>query len=194
MSNLFHGSITADIHTIKANSKLHGTDNTKVVYLTDSLSYSLFYIWDSTHNVKANKHVTAWIKDGTVYYEEQFEGQLEAFYKDVSGYVYCVEHNEHFKPVDDRESMWFSEIDATVSKSIYITDVYSEIMKHVNEGKVKIINFSEVSEERITGLYNRIAQRILDNGLLNNPQSDDARFYQTFFKKAWDDAVNHKTI
>ena len=144
MSNLFHGSVIADIHTIKAESTLYGTENTKVVYLTDNLPYSLFYIWDSSQNIKRSKHVTAWIKDGIVYYEEQFEGQLEAFYKGVSGYVYCVECNEHFKPVDNRESMWFSEIDSTVFETIYISDVYSEIMKCANEGKVKIINFAEV--------------------------------------------------
>ena len=71
------------------------------------------------------------IKNGIVYYEEQFEGQLEAFYKGVSGYVYCAEYREHFKPVENRESMYFSEIDSTVFKTIYISDVYSEIMKFI---------------------------------------------------------------
>ena len=66
MGNLFHGSVIANIHTIKAESTLHGTDNTKVVYLTDNLPYSLFYIWDSSHNIERSKHVTAWIKDGIV--------------------------------------------------------------------------------------------------------------------------------
>ena len=194
MNNLFHGSVIADIHTIKAESTLHGTENTKVVYLTDNLPYSLFYIWDSSQNIKRSKHVTAWIKDGMVYYEEQFEGQLEAFYKGVSGYVYCVEGNEHFKPVDNRESMWFSEIDSTVFKTIYISDVYYEIMKCANEGKVKIINFADVPKERTTELYNIITQRIIKSDLLKNTDSADAKFYQTFFRKAWDDAVKKPTI
>lgn len=192
MNYLYHGSVTADIHTIKANSKLHGTDNTKVVYLTDNLPYSLFYIWDSNHNIKEGKHVTAWIKDGTVYYEEQFEGQLEAFYKGVGGYVYYVEHNEHFKLVENRESMWFSEMDSAVSKTVYISDVYSEIMKYSNEGRVKIISFDNVPKDRINDLYRVISQRIINNNLLDNADSSDAMFYQRFFKKAWDDAVNLK--
>lgn len=194
MGNLFHGSVIANIHTIKAESTLHGTDNTKVVYLTDNLPYSLFYIWDSSHNLKRSKHVTAWINDGIVFYEEQFEGQLEAFYKGVSGYVYSVEGNKHFKPVDDRESMWFSEIDSTVFETIYISDIYSEIMKYANEGKVKIINFAEVPKERITDLYNIITQRIVKSGLLNNTDSADAKFYQTFFSKAWNDALKKSTV
>ena len=194
MNYLYHGSVIANIHIIKAESTLHGTDNTKVFYLTDNLPYSLFYIWDSSHNIKRNKHVTAWIKDGIVYYEEQFEGQLKAFYKGVSGYVYCVESNENFKPVENRESMWFSETDSAVFKTFIISDVYSEIMKYANEGKVKIINFDEVSKERITDLYNIITQRIIKSGLLNNTDSTDAKFYQTYFSKAWNDALKESTI
>lgn len=194
MNYLYHGSVIANIHIIKAESTLHGTDNTKVFYLTDNLPYSLFYIWDSSHNIKRNKHVTAWIKDGIVYYEEQFEGQLKAFYKGVSGYVYCVESNENFKPVENRESMWFSETDSAVFKTVIISDVYSEIMKYANEGKVKIINFDEVSKERITDLYNIITQRIIQSGLLNNTDSTDAKFYQTYFSKAWNDALKESTI
>lgn len=194
MNILYHGSAVPDIQTIKVTSKLHGTDDTKVLYLTDNLPYSLFYIWDANHNIKTGKHITAWIKDGIVYYEEQFKGQLEAFYKGVSGYVYCVEYREHFKPVENRESMYFSEIDSTVFKTIYISDVYSEIMKYANEGSVKIISFDDVSKERITDLYSKISQRIVNSELLSNPNSSDARFYQTFFKKAWDNALNNSII
>ncbi len=194
MNYLYHGSVIANIHIIKAESTLHGTDNTKVFYLTDNLPYSLFYIWDSSHNIKRNKHVTAWIKDGIVYYEEQFEGQLKAFYKGVSGYVYCVESNKNFKPVENRESMWFSETDSAVFKTFIISDVYSEIMKYANEGKVKIINFDEVSKERITDLYNIITQRIIKSELLNNTNSTDAKFYQTFFEKAWNNALKQSTL
>lgn len=189
MNFLYHGSAFADIHIIKAESALHGTDHTKVVYLTDNLPYSLFYIWDSKHNIKKGKHVTAWIKDGVVYYEEQFRGQLEAFYKGVSGYVYCVERSEQFKPVNNREAMWFCETDAPVQKVYCISDVYSEILNYAKDGKVKIMNFDDVSKERIADLYSIITQRIIKNGLLNNEDLEDARFYQTFFKKAWDDAL-----
>ncbi|MBQ3099996.1 MAG: hypothetical protein IJC50_03290 [Clostridia bacterium] len=194
MGILYHGSVIANIHTIKAESTLHGTDNTKVVYLTDNLPYSLFYIWDSNHNIKSSKHVTAWIKNGIVYYEEQFEGQLEAFYKGVSGYLYCVESNQNFKRVENRESMWFSEINSAVFETICVSDVYTEIMKYVKVGKVKIINFADVPKERITELYNIITQRIIKSDLLKNTDSADAKFYQTFFRKAWDDAVKKPTI
>ncbi|MBQ3527513.1 MAG: hypothetical protein IJA52_03050 [Clostridia bacterium] len=184
---LYHGSITPRINKICANSTLHGSD-TKVVYLSDSFPYTLFYIWDSEQNIRQGKYVTAWIKDGIVFYEEQFKDQLRTFYKGVSGYVYCVDHDERFNPVHESESMWFSKNDSMVSKVKYIPDVYAEIMKYVNEGRVKVIYFEEVSEERIRHLYKRIKQKIIENELLNNSDTEDARFYQKFFSKAWRDA------
>jgi len=84
--------------------------------------------------------------------------------------------------------MWFSKNDSMVSKVKYIPDVYAEIMKYVNEGRVKVIYFEEVSEERIRHLYKRIKQKIIENELLNNSDTEDARFYQKFFSKAWRDA------
>ena len=69
---LYHGSIVPNITELITNAKSHdGKSN--VLYLTDSLPYSLFYIWDSKHNLKKGKHVTCGIKNGIVYYEEQFE-------------------------------------------------------------------------------------------------------------------------
>lgn len=88
---LYHGSHIPDIEKLNATSLFHGTSDTKVVYLTDSYPYSLFYILDADHNIKQGKHVTSWIKDGIVYFEEQFPNQLLEFYKGVSGYVYCNE-------------------------------------------------------------------------------------------------------
>ncbi len=87
MDYLYHGSIISGIKYIKPNSRLHGSDK-EVVYLTDNIPYALFYIWDKEHNHYSGKHVTAWIKDGTAYYEEQFPNQLKTFYKGVSGYLY----------------------------------------------------------------------------------------------------------
>ncbi len=64
--------------------------------------------------------------------------------------------------------MQLSEMDSAVLKTNHIFDVYSDMMKYVNEVNVKIISFDEVSKERITDLYNIITQRIIKRGLLNN--------------------------
>ena len=67
---LFHGSFASGIETLHATSKLHGTEDTMVVYLTENPVYALFYIWDAEHNKRTGKYVTCFIKNGKVYYEE----------------------------------------------------------------------------------------------------------------------------
>ena len=63
---LFHGSYASGIETLQATSKLHGTEDTMVVYLTANPVYALFYIWDAEHNKRTGKYVTSFIKNGLV--------------------------------------------------------------------------------------------------------------------------------
>lgn len=183
---LYHGSSVAGIDQIRASSLLHGTDGTKVVYLTENRAYALFYIWDAEHNIKEGKHVTAWIRDGMVYYEEQFPEQLPTFYKGVSGYVYYVEGGESFRPVKDHESMWYDTKDADVVKVDYIADVYEELCRYERQGKLKVVRYNEVSASRIEMLYTHFAEEIVSKNLLHTPDTANARFFQTYYKRAWE--------
>ncbi len=187
---LYHGSITAEIKELTANSFLHGSHNQKVVYLTDNSPYALLFIWDANRNIKQGKHVTAWIKEGTVYYEEQFPNQLKSFYDGVSGYLYIVNDTTLFSPVNDRESMWFSPNNIKIDAVEYIPNVYDELCKYIKSGELKVIRFEDVNSERINDLYNCIADRIISNQLLETPDDSDAAFYQKFFSKAWQTAKN----
>ena len=192
IKKLYHGSHAHGIERLLPYSKLHGTD-VNVVYLTDSYPYSLFYIWDSEHNLKKGKHVTAWIRDGIVYYEEQFPRQLEAFYKGVKGYVYVVEDSDEFAEVDERESMWYSEKEACIASVELIEDVYDEIMKCSADGRIKIIPFEEVPAQKIKELHERMASGIVRRGLLRTEKDPEAEFYKRFFPKAWMMAHNEVT-
>ena len=183
---LYYGSSVAGIDQIRASSLLHGTDGTKVVYLTENRAYALFYIWDAEHNIKEGKHVTAWIRNGMVYYEEQFPEQLPTFYKGVSGYVYYVEGGESFRPVEGREFMWYDTKDANVVKVDYITDVYEELCRYENLGKFKVVHYNEVPVSRIEELYSHMAEEIVSKNLLHMPDIANARFYQTYFQRVWE--------
>ena len=188
LTKLYHASSVPGIDTLKTVSLLHGSDGERVVYLTESLPYSLFYIWDAAHNKKPGKHVTCWLKDGIVHYEEQFPGQLRAFYEGVKGYVYSAESRESFEKMPNRESMWFSRSDVPVSETVVIEDVYAEIMKYVQLGQVKVIPFDEVPQEKLRLLYDHMAQDIIDKGWLQQSDCPEAVFYQTFFPAVWGQA------
>lgn len=182
---LFHGSFVSGIETLRATSKLHGEEDTKVVYLTANPVYALFYIWDAAHNKRTGKYVTCFIKNGKVYYEEQFPDQLKAFYKGVSGYLYCIPHTEDFARVEDREDMWYSEKDAGIAEVRYIPDVYEEMMKYEKEGKFEVIPYDRVSPERIRDLYEYMAKKLVNNGIVQLPDCEEAVFYQTYFEPVW---------
>lgn len=182
---LFHGSHVSGIETLHANSKLHGTEDTMVMYLTANPAYALFYIWDAEHNKRTGKHVTCFIKNGKVYYEEQFPEMLKAFYKGVSGYLYCTPHTEDFSRVEGWEDMWYSEKDANVTEVRYISDVYDELMKYEKEGKLEVISYEKVAPERIRDLYEYMAKRLVNNGIVSQPECEEAVFYQTYFEPVW---------
>ena len=182
---LFHGSHVSGIETLHANSKLHGTEDTMVMYLTANPAYALFYIWDAAHNKRTGKYVTCFIKNGKVYYEEQFPDQLKAFYQGVSGYLYCTPHTEDFSRVEGWEDMWYSEKDANVTEVRYISDVYDELMKYEKEGKLEVISYEKVALERIRDLYEYMAKRLVNNGIVSQPECEEAVFYQTYFELVW---------
>ena len=189
---LFHGSIVSKIETLHVTSKLHGTEDTMVVYLTASPVYALFYIWDAEHNKRTGKYVTCFIKNGKVYYEEQFPGMLKAFYQGVSGYLYCIPHTEDFDRVEGWEDMWYSRKDAGVTEVRFIPDVYDELMKYEKEGMLEVISYEKVAPERMKDLYEYMARKLVDNGIIKQPSCEEAVFYQTYFEPVWKMALERE--
>ena len=147
MEYLYHGSAVAGITTLEPRSLLHNSDK-KVVYLTGNLPFALVYIWDGQHNNFDRKHVSGGIRNGTAFYEEWFPGQLEMFYKNVSGYLYCIQNCIDFQPVENRENMLYSQQDVSVDHAVFIPDVYEEILKYEKSGRFSVLRYNEQSEKR----------------------------------------------
>ena len=129
--------------------------------------------------------MTCFIKNGKIYYEEQFPGQLKAFYQGVSGYLYCIHHTEDFARVEGWEDMWYSRKDAEIAEARYIPDVYEELLKYEREGKLEVISYEKVAPERIKDLYEYIAQKLVNNGIVKQPNCEEAVFYRTYFESVW---------
>ncbi|MDE7278989.1 MAG: hypothetical protein K2N26_04600 [Oscillospiraceae bacterium] len=182
----YHGSIQADITKLKASSLLHET-NKKVVYLTDNIPYALLYIWSGKHNNYDRKFVTGWIKNKIACYEEIFPNQLEIFYKNVAGYLYCVEKNSDISAVNGRESMYYSETDIVADRTIYISDIYQELMKYETAGKFRLFRFNEQSKESQNKLIDKSADIIIRSNFF---ETDEAKlnFYKKYFSEAWERA------
>lgn len=189
MKYFYHGSIISGIAELEVCSKLHNTQE-KVVYLTDSIPYALYYIWDSKHNGYRGKHVTGWVKDGIAYYEEQFPEQLKTFYQGVSGYLYCVSDNSNIKAVENREHLFFCSANVTVTKAEQIADVYEELLKYEAEGKCIVLRYNEQSTERQNELIDLIANAMIHNNFYADDQ-EHKDFMKKYFSLAWERAEKH---
>lgn len=186
MDYLYHGSVVSGIKEIKPLSVLHGSDK-RVVYLTDNIPYALFYIWDKERNHCEGKHVTAWIKDGTSFYEEQFPDQMKIFYGGVSGYLYACPFTPDIMAVENREHMYYSTENTETERVDCIPDVYGELIKYEALGELKVRRYNEQSEQRQNELTDLIAAAIIKENAFNDKAKSE--FYKRFFDKAWEKAV-----
>lgn len=183
MVRYYHGSAVAGITRLKACSKLHDSEEIGV-YLTDSIPYALFYIWDAKHTGYSGKHVTGWMKDGVAYYEEQFPDQLQTFYQGVSGYLYGIEECKMIQPVANRDNMFFGAGDVAIVDTMPISDVYSELLRHESEGKLVILRYREQTLERQNALIDMMAQAIIRNDFYKGNMEKQA-FMKKYFVDAW---------
>ena len=182
----YHGTCTSGITQLEARSLLHNTGE-KVVYLTDNIPYALLYLWDEEHNGCSAKHVTGWTKNDTAYYEEQFPDQLKYFYQGVSGYLYCISDSADIKAVENRANMFYCTMDATVAKTIYIPDVYEELLKYEAEDKFVVLRYNEQSAERQNELVDFIAKGIVHEKFYVENESK-REFMKKLFPKSWEKA------
>lgn len=183
LKNYYHGSCTSGITQLEARSQLHNTQE-RVVYLTDSIPYALFYIWDTEHNACSTKHVTGWTKNDIAYYEEQFPDQLKTFYQGVSGYLYRISDSTDIKAVADRTNMFYCASETKVAEEIFIPDVYEALLKYEAEGFFVVLRYNDQSAKRQNELVDLIAQSIIrDNFYAKDEQK--RTFMKKHFFKSW---------
>lgn len=191
----YHGSIIPEIHTLEPRSLYHGglpkehhpTDSKscpeKVLYLTTSIPYALVYLWDRKKTGSTAKWVTCGIRDGVPVYEEQFPDQLQAFYQGVFGYLYEVKSLDVL-PMPHREQMYYSRQSQPVHQTIYIADVYAELLRYEKLGLFRIRRFSEQPKEIQEELTQRVSMYIQQKKLLRE-MSEEAHFMKRYFAAAW---------
>ena len=180
---LFHGSAVSGLRELKPLSKLHDSEQ-RAVYLSSSIPYILLYIWDAEKTGSSRKWVTAWLENGVAHYEEQFPGQLRAFYEGVQGYVYSTLPGEGMQSVQNREGMFFSTEPVDVYRVTDVRDVYRELLRYEKEGSFKLHRFEDAPPEKQAELTERIAAYIKESGLPTQ-DSEHAHFMERYFTDAW---------
>ena len=187
MERLYHGSFFPDIHKLDAASKNHDSEEEKVVYMTTSRAYALFYIWDAEHNGIKNKWVTSWIKNGIVSYHEQFPGQLKSFYDGVSGFIYYCSKNDNWIPASKPDT-WMCNHGVEIEGCEKVENVYEEIIRYETEGKIHVVRFETMSPEEQDKTVQMIADLIIKRNYLLCPGEEEAVFLKSHNKLAWERA------
>ena len=183
MEYLYHGSSVPGIIELEARSHLHST-GAKVVYLTSSIPYALFYIWDSARTGYSGKHVTGSIRSGVAVYEEQFPDQLKTFYQGVSGYLYRIPFTDEVQAINSRDGLFFQTGNAVVAGVEFIPDVYAELLKYEASGQLRVLRFTEQSSDRQEELISLIAEAIRRSSFYENDEAHRS-FMMKHFAQAW---------
>lgn len=187
----YHGSITPGITTLEPRSRLHTTGQS-VIYLTDSIPYALFYLWDAQHNRCDVKHVTGWLQQGAAWYEEQFANQLQTFYQGVTGCLYTVADHPAIRPVEGRESLYYAAEPLAIAGTEHIPDVYAALLDCEKQGTLHVRRYLDQPPARQQELIDLIAQALLKADFYADQPQQQA-FMRRHFHLAWAKAEQLRT-
>ena len=178
---LYHGTTVSDLEFLHANS-LDRTGS-RVLYLTDSFSYSLFYIRDRDIDF-----VTCGVgSDSIIHYDEKFPNQLEVMYRGISGWIYEVETDAERTNIN---GIWVATGDVKITGKTYIPDVCEAIRSECKKGNIELLSFEETTEEQ-RALNQEGAVRAFLSGRKIHPKRE--AFLRTHFPEAWEEAQRRKS-
>ncbi len=83
--------------------------------------------------------------------------------------------------------MFYCTGDIAVTESIYIPDVYEELLKYEAEGKFVVLRYNKQSVERQNELIDFMAQGIMREGFYTTNR-ERQQFMKKHFSKAWEKA------
>ncbi len=173
---LFHATTIGGLDILRANScDLEGNP---VLYLTDNVPYSLFYIRD-----REIDFVTCGVRaGGTVHYDEKFPNQLETLYRGMSGWVYEVEAEAESTKI---MGIYVVRGDVPITGKRYIPDVYQEICREIHGGKVLFLAYEDISEAQRQQNREGMVRWFLSD---YNMHPKKKAFLCTHFPEAWEEA------
>lgn len=173
----YHASNTSGLLQLEPLSIMHG-NGTKVCYFTPNKVYALFYLRDMGIN-----HVTCGVSDdGVVVYHEQFPRQLEVLYMGRSGTIYHCDGKDITE--GHTKGVWVAVSPITIKREEHISNVYEDICEAERLGKVHIIRYQTLSEDKKSEITEMMKNHILKNRLLES-QSPKAVFMRTYFPDSW---------
>lgn len=169
----YHASKTKDIKELNPNISNH---NKPLIYFSSKYENVLVYLSNAItktcleNNLKFDRWTT-WasygFEDGILVIEEYYPNATYETYKGVSGYIYYVNDMPNIKKQEDIKDAYITDSNVIVDGCIYVEDAYEEIMKYVEMGKLKLLRYEEITDEKRKWIYDTIKKEYA-----NNPSHD----------------------
>lgn len=173
---LYHGSSISGITALRPALSNHGTP---YVYLTDDPALAVLY----AHNPLTppdGYFPYFYNKNGILCYDEYFPDAL-SLYKGFGGYVYTAEVPDTLPRLERMPWVYLSQAPVPVSEYRAIPDLYAELLRLEQEGKLIVNRFGSLSEARLQGIYKMLRRKAEQKQLKNHPEREYAQFFQAHF-------------
>lgn len=146
----YHGSILGGLDRILANAKSH-VDGRNVAYFTTDRVYALVCCRSRSENFVTMGPA----QNGKQHYFERFPNQLKILYQGREGFLYQPLSVETLK--NTKGHTWESMVDVPVVQREHIQDIYAEILREEELGRVMIHRYDEIDpkEQKMHAHYMR---------------------------------------
>ncbi len=182
----YHGSKTKNIEILKPSMSIHGDD---YVYLTTSKAVALIYtvnaieVYFKQNYLECNQKFQPWYSYGfdenqIPVIEEYYPNATYETYHNQSGYIYICEKPKTYSNPTNIHNAIVTKEHVKIIDSIFIPDIYDEILKLEKDGVIKIKRYENMTDSYLSHIYNMIRTDIDKYQLIENPNHN----YTIFLK------------
>ena len=154
---LYHASPTPDIKILTPHASNHGVP---LIYLSSKRENVLVYLSNAvekccrekgfTHNGSYRKWATyGFNKEGLLQLQEYYPNATEDTYKGISGYIYTVNEDVRFKPMEDIPFAFACSTPVPVTSCEQIPDAYEALISAADAGKIELTSYQQNSEQKL---------------------------------------------
>lgn len=174
---LYHCSPTPGLTVLKPSvTKYFGKP--EQVCLTASLPMALLY------GIKHFEYSYGYTRDGRLYYEEYFPDALEELYRGKGASLYTCTLREDMETTQIPNE-YVTQGEVPVEGEVPVPDVLAALLEQERLGALKIVRWAEVSPASREWIVRAEADTIIEKGLLDQPDSDFARFMREKYPESW---------
>lgn len=183
---LYHASPTPNIGTLTPHTSNHGTP---LIYFSAKRENVLVYLSNAVekhcreqsfpHGGACHKWASyGFTKDGLLQLDEYYPNATRETYQGVSGYIYSLEENAVFKPMEDVPFAFTSTEPVHVTSCEPVPDAYEALLSAAKAGKIVLTSYEQNSPQMLDWIKSVITEEY--------EKYADAPEYRFFLKSKFD--------